>query len=116
MRLKLRLSDKYETAPTGETIDKIFERVLEEMHRRLETQTNQDSHVTETEDITSASIIIREDEQDFNVNLRSEYGEQNNGYLVELEIRDSGNTVDEDSAKKLYEEIESILYDVTKIR
>lgn len=116
MRVKLRISDKYETAPTGETVDKIFEKVLDEMHRRMDTRTNQDSHVATRDDLTTATVIIRKEEQDLNVNLKSEFGEQNNGYLIELEIRDSGNSVNEEAAKEAYEEIESILHDVTKIR
>lgn len=117
MNLKLKLSNKYRTKPTGKTIDKIFENVIKEMHRRLETQTNQDKpNVVETENETSASIVIREGKQDFWVDLRSQFGKQNRGYLVELEIRYSGKTVDEETAKELYRKVESILCDVTEIR
>lgn len=116
MRLKLTLSDRYETAPTGETIDRVFEKVLESMHRRMNTQTNQESHVAESNNLTSASIVVREDKKNFNIKLESEFGGQNKGYLLELEIRGTGDSVGKETAEKIHEQIESILHDVTKIK
>lgn len=115
MRVKLELTDKYELGSQGNTIDIIFEDVLQDIHAEMNAKSNEELNVASVDDVTMASIIVAENDRDMNVSLRCEYGSQENGYLVEIEVTDSGH-IEPDAAEKVYGDIIAILEEYANVR
>lgn len=115
MRVKLEITDKYETEPQGKTIDKIFEDVLQDIHAEMNAISNEELHVASGDDVTVASILVSENNSNMNITLKCNYGSQERGYLVEIEISDSGQ-VEPETAEKVYDNLVTILERRAKIR
>lgn len=118
MRKKITAKKRFETEPAGRRIDEILGDVLTKINQRMDAMSNRDCFVTYDDEKNNAyaPINVRIDDRHINIEMSCEYGTQQDGYLIEVEIKDSGEEVNNDTIDKTANKIEEIILDTVKIR
>lgn len=109
-RIQIKVENRYETESMSKTIDNIFEDIKNQIKKRMNVVL--DENIIQKNGMTSMTIIVRENNDEINVDLTSEYGDQNSGYLINIEITACENK-DEDISKEsvisVYSDLEDII-------
>jgi len=107
--------ERVETKPTGQSIEGVFQDIIQELNSMINIVSNSEGRVaTTTEGVARLSCIVREYNSDISVSFESTHGSQNRGFLIEIEVSGT-SSVTPDEIEELGDTIRKAITNVVTI-